>query len=114
MSPDGVVHRFCLVNHVSAKWKKFGHLINLTEYQMKSWAKETDNEGCWMKVMEAWLEGQGQDMYPPTWQGLFEMLEDIEFGGVVRDLKEAVESAGMFVFAIIQSWYVSFSLGNLS
>ena len=106
-SPDGVVHRYRLVNHVSAKWKKFGRLINLTENQMKNWAKETDNEGCWERVMETWLEGQGQDVYPPTWQGLFEMLEDVQFGGVVPALKEAVESAipqGKFVFAIVQSW----------
>ena len=102
-SPDGVVHRYRLINHVSAKWKKFGQLISLTENKMENWAKdsETDNEGRWVKVMEAWLEGQGQDAYPPTWQGLFEMLEDVQFGGVVPALKEAVESAipqGMFVF----------------
>ena len=76
---------------------------------MENWAKdsETDNEGRWVKVMKAWLEGQGQDVYPPTWQGLFEMLEDVQFEGVVPALKEAVESAipqGMFVFAIVQSW----------
>ena len=74
---------------------------------MKNWAKETDNEGCWESVKEAWLEGQGlQDAYPPTWQGLFVMLEDVQFGGVVPALKEAVESAipqGMFVFVIVQS-----------
>ena len=63
--------------------------------------------------MEAWLEGQGlQDAYPPTWQGLFVMLEDVQFGGVVPALKEAVESAipqGMFVFAIVQSWVLGFA-----
>ena len=103
-SPDGVVHRYCLVNHVSAKWKKFGRLINLTENQMKNWAKETDNEGCWERVMEAWLEGQGQDVYPPTWQGLFEMLEDVQFGGVVPALKEAVESAIPRVSLFLRSY----------
>ena len=60
---------------------------------MENWAKETDNEGCWVKVMNAWLEGQGQDEYPPTWEGLYVLLEDVQLGGHVTALKEAVESA---------------------
>ena len=60
---------------------------------MENWAKETDNEECWERVMDAWLEGQGQDEYPPTWEGLYVLLEDVQLGGHVTALKEAVESA---------------------
>ena len=81
------------MNRVSAKWRKFGFRIGLERNQMENyWARERDNDACWEKVMEAWLKGQGQHLYPPTWEGLYEILEDVELGGVVSALKEAVAS----------------------
>ena len=106
---EGAEHSYRLVNNVSSKWQKFGLMIDLTKNQMKNWAKETDNEECWERVMEAWLEGQGQDEYPLTWEGLFKLLKDVEFQGVVPALKRAVESAASqgtyIIMCIMQYWW---------
>ena len=43
--------------------------------------------------MQLWLDGQGNEEYPASWESLYEMLEDVQLGGVVPDLKEAVNGA---------------------
>ena len=40
--------------------------------------------------MEHWLTGESVD-YPPTWEGMYTMLEDAELAQVAMSLKEAVE-----------------------
>ena len=63
---------------------------------MENWASETrSNEVCWDRVINAWLDGKGQDLYSQTWEGFYEMLKDVELGGHVPALKEAVASLGM-------------------
>ena len=44
---------------------------------------------CWNEVMDHWLDG-GSAHYPPTWEGLYTLLEDMELAHVAADLKEAV------------------------
>jgi hypothetical protein len=54
---------------------------------------------CWEKVMQFWLSEYQQECsdeepeYPATWEGLYEMLEDVEFAEVAKQLKEAVLAA---------------------
>ena len=44
---------------------------------------------CWNKVMEHWKEGVSAS-YPPIWEGLYTLLEDMELAQVAANLKEAV------------------------
>ena len=41
--------------------------------------------------MEHWLNGAGKDCYPPTWEGLYTLLEDAQCSQVAEELKKAVE-----------------------
>ena len=43
-----------------------------------------------MKVMEYWLP---IPEYPPTWDGICEMLEDVEYTEEARQLRKAVAAA---------------------
>ena len=92
-SPDA---EYRLVEHVSSKWRQFGLQIGLTPDRMDGWFTEEsrDAERCWEKVMQTWLDGQGQREYPPTWEGLYGLLRDVRKEGVVLEqLKEAVDRA---------------------
>jgi hypothetical protein len=46
-----------------------------------------------MKVMNYWLTHRHPSDYPPTWEGLCEMLEDVELAEVAVELRKAVEAA---------------------
>ena len=48
---------------------------------------------CWTKVMQHWLNGVGKDRYPPTWEGLYMLLEDAEYPQVAEDLKKVVDDS---------------------
>ena len=93
-SPAGVLREYRLVEHVSTKWRQFGTQITLTQNTMDGWFSDThDTESCWERVMQAWLQGRGKEEYPPTWEGLFKLLQDIRKEAVVPVLREAVDRA---------------------
>ena len=45
-----------------------------------------------MKVMEHWLAEGGTPDYPATWEGLYELLEDVEYAEVAEELKRIVQA----------------------
>lgn len=46
-----------------------------------------------MKVMQFWLmEGEATG-YPVTWEGLYDMLEDVQYSEVAKELKKVVSAA---------------------
>ena len=93
-SLDGALQKYRLVERVSLKWRQFGLRISLTQNRMDGWfAESRDVERCWEKVMQTWLDGQGQREYPPTWEGLYGLLRDVQKEGVVPALREAVDKA---------------------
>ena len=96
ISTDGARRKYRLVEHVSGAWKQFGYQIDLPPNKLEGWYSDTrNNERCWERVMEAWLEeGRGQRLYPPTWEGLYKLLRDVQKAGVnIPALKEAVDRA---------------------
>ena len=84
-----------LVDMVSAKWKTFGLLLGITSNQLDALERQHSGNSniCWTKVMARWLNGGSKDQYPPTWEGLYMLLEDAEFSQVAEDLKKAVAAA---------------------
>ena len=40
--------------------------------------------------MEKWIRGIISDEYPPTWEGLYELLDDAKFSEVSKELRKAV------------------------
>ena len=87
-------HKFRLVDKVSAKWMDFGSLLDLTQNQLTAW--DTQHRGnaalCWKEVMQCWLNG-GSEEYPPSWEGLYDLLEDVGCPAVAAELKKAVGKA---------------------
>ena len=67
-------------------------LLGIPIFQLEYWRMEHSRNiaECWMKVMEYWL--QGIPNYPATWEGLYELLEDVDFHEVAMKLKEVVAS----------------------
>ena len=84
--------KFRLVNRVSGTWKEFGTLLEVEQNQLDAWRNECrDDAGrCWDKVMGHWLSTGGTSDYPATWDGLYILLEDVEFSEVAVELKEVI------------------------
>ena len=89
---SGELCKFRLTDKVCAKWRKFGLMLNITsnilhgiDSQMRGHSDE-----CFARVMQLWLDGDSR-VYPPTWEGMYQLLEDINLSQVARDLKIAVD-----------------------
>ena len=93
----GEEQKFRLVNRVSSRWESFGYQLGLPQNMLDMWRMEyPDNPArCWMKVMQHWLTGGDTPDYPATWDGLYELLEDVEYFDVARQLREAVLAANV-------------------
>ena len=102
MDKDGKVQKFCLVDKVTSRWESFGYLLDIPQDKLDSWKVEClgDLAKCWIKVMNYWLVNSqildnpgDKPEYPATWEGLYEMLEDVEYAEVAKELREAVTLA---------------------
>lgn len=89
---EGHTKRFGLRDRVSAKWQKFGLLLGLTvnELELIEMKNLGDASQSWMQVMQTWFD-RGSSDYPATWQGLTELLEDLDYHQVSQDLLKALE-----------------------
>ena len=92
---QGQEQTFRLVNRVSTDWKIFGRLLQLTEKQLDGFDEQylRNTTTCWNRVMEHWLAGGGRPDYPPTWEGLYTLLEDMELKEIAEELKKALARA---------------------
>ena len=91
---QGREQKFRLVDKVSARWKNFGEMLGLEYNQLDALKQEKLGRvpECWKRVMDHWQRG-GSAEYPPTWEGLYSLLEDMEYGQIAVELKEAVSRA---------------------
>ena len=90
---QGKIHTFKLMEKVSTKWRDIGYQIDLTKNTIDGYAIKhgNDPERCWDEVMSKWCEdGQGSDEYPVTWDGLYQLLKDVEAAQVAEQLEKAV------------------------
>ena len=91
----GHIQTFRLVDRVSASWRSFGILLNITTNQLNVWEDQYrgDANMCWARVMEEWLNGSRETDYPVTWEGLYSLLNDAEYSKVAVELRRAVNGA---------------------
>ena len=84
-----------LIERVSTKWRKMGTLIDLEQNILVSIDQRLRGnvEQCWLEVMQKWLDGQGRERYPTSWEGLCSLLVDIGSPRVAQELKDAVAKA---------------------
>ena len=77
-----------LTEHVSAKWKKFGQQIGITENDLTGiHQKGYTNEERFDDVMQKWLDGHGMNLYPYTWEGVEILLKDVRFEAQIPKLQ---------------------------
>ena len=88
---QGIEQTFCLSNKVKSRWKDFGTLLNLVD-EVDAWDDKYrgDPDSCWKKVMKHWLDGGSEEDYPPTWEGLYDLLVDVRCSVVAKELKKVV------------------------
>ena len=86
------MHKFQLVSQVSAKWKDFGLLLNVTLNDLEALEQEHrgNAKNIWNRVMDHWLAGKGGYDYPASWEGLYTLLKDLDFSEVSDELEKAV------------------------
>ena len=77
---------------MKSRWKDFGTLLNLVD-EVDAWDDKYrgDPDSCWKKVMKHWLDGGSEEDYPPTWEGLYDLLVDVRCSIVAKELKKVVE-----------------------
>jgi hypothetical protein len=118
---NGRVRKYSLISQVSSKWEPFGYRLSIPPNVLEGWREEymANAARCWGKVMQFWLSEYQQECsdeeaeYPATWEGLYEMLEDVEFAEVAKQLKEAVLAAKKHFHANNDHQHASTRLSNL-
>lgn len=93
---EGRKKTFRLVDKVSAKWREFATILGISTKNLDAWDEQYSSKAnkCWQKVMKYWLKGAGNSgiEYPPTWEGLYTLLEIAECDEIAKQLEQAVES----------------------
>ena len=88
----GCQQSFRLESEVNAMWKEFGIHLGMSPNHLRGIdaVHRGDPTVCWNRVMEHWLAGQSGRDYPPTWEGLYILLNDMELPKLAREMEKAV------------------------
>ena len=87
---DDQGHQRNLEDMVSAKWREFGIRVGLTKNQLDGWERQFHevSSRCWQEVMQHWLNDDGTQRYPSTWEGLYTLVGDCGFPEVAVSLQK--------------------------
>ena len=89
----GETQRIRIIEETSMKWRKMGSILNISPPKLSGFQEQYhhDNEICCQEVLCSWLDGKGSSQYPVTWDGLYELLDDVEFGALVEKLSTTLK-----------------------
>ena len=89
---DGNEHTFSLLDKVSSEWQRVGIMLGITMNKLKGWDRQhfRDVTMCWGELMEHWKNSGGTSNYPPSWDGLYKLLCDIQYSKIAENMKKAV------------------------
>jgi len=81
--------RLYLIKEMASKWKDAGYQLDLSLGEIKKIEKDQQGDcyECCSSVMQTWLE-RGSKEYPMNWDGVLELLEDLELLNLVKKLQE--------------------------
>lgn len=97
---QGVVQRLRIIKKVSAEWRELGRLIGFGAADLRriDRLEHLDNVECCVDVFNHWIDNDGHPTnYPLTWQGLYDLLCDIEHDTVASYMKMALVSRGVSI-----------------
>ncbi len=87
---QGQTKTFSVAAKVSSQWLQFGVMLDHEPSQLKDWIKECDDSIVWKNVMESWLNKEGTDDYPATWDGFYSLLKYLKLSEAISDLNQAL------------------------
>ena len=96
VSKEGKRQYFRLQELICDKWRLIGDLLHIPSSVLDLWRKTLGNPmDCIRQVLTRWLVGtkDSPPVYPVSWEGLYELLDDAELTEVVTSLKEAIDNA---------------------
>ena len=93
MDDQGQEQQLRIKISVCNKWRNIGHLLKIDKSILQAWATMYHDNPleCIELVMSHWLENPTKE-YPVSWEGLKELLKDVELCETVNKLKKALKS----------------------
>ena len=87
---QGKQHKLRIVQNICPRWRQIGNLLNISDSLLESILSQYrgDLEECCYAVLRQWLDNGSPD-YPLTWEGLLELLNDVDCSQVADQLKDA-------------------------
>ena len=80
-----------IIEAIQTEWRKIGCLLTISHQKLKEFDRENnhnDNSNC-SDVVHTWLQ-EGSDKYPCTWDGLLQVMKDVQLNVPAQDLEEAL------------------------
>lgn len=87
-----------ILKKVSSQWRtigiRTGQADDLDNFERQ--AMFDNNISC-QRVFKAWIDNGGHRNYPLTWQGLYDLLCDIDHRGIANAMADAKNAQGASV-----------------
>ena len=93
-SAQGKKKKIRVIKSTCAKWQKIGDILGCDPHYLKALHQkhQGDPEDTCRDIFCEWLEvGAFQTNYEMSWEGVMELLDDLDYTVLVRDLKEALQ-----------------------
>lgn len=87
---NGVQQKERVIKRVSADWRDIGILLGLSVAELKEYTT-LESVG----VFNYWIENGGHPDYPLSWEGLCDLLCDIDHDNIADNVKAALASQGL-------------------
>ena len=93
---EGEIHRFHLIDMIANKWRSIGQTLGIKPAQLAGISKQymENATDCCRDVLGRWLDNPPSD-YPVTWDGLVELLRDVQLSQVADELESALRNANL-------------------
>ena len=92
---QGEMHKFRLMDKMKDKWEEIADLLHIPKDELSAKYGQ-DTAKCCRAVLDKWMKAPPPD-YPATWDGLMELLDDVELGGVLPELKTVLGKAKIYI-----------------
>lgn len=90
---DGQKQKLSVLETVMNSWKRIGHCLGVSNPLLQAWEKKylRDPEECCRCVFQHWIDNGCED-YEVSWDGVVELLDDLNFSEDVIKLQEALKN----------------------
>ncbi len=92
MDAEGKKQKLRIIDEVSPKWRDASSLLGLTPaHTQRIEMNYSRVEDRCQEVFHVWLSNEEEaTSYPSTWEGLIELLEDMELSALAKEIQTVV------------------------